>query len=218
LSDGVLYKFNATAPSESQSRKFNASSSSDGQIKHANATTWYQNYPMEQVYEKYFNVEWTHAYNGSGVKLDQTTWGDHPRAGDSIGFIGLWGFDNTDMKNFVSGGEIQEIKVEVRFDDPSHAGNPSLKFGVHIYKSKPSSSSWDDINNLYVTSSTFNQTGSDFSRWITLPNAAWLNGNMGGVAVWAASNTAANSARFAGKTSSHSLNSFNTRLYIKVLR
>jgi hypothetical protein len=218
MGKGVLYKANANSWSDSICTKMNASIKSFGVIRHANATTWYDNYPMEQLQEQYFDVVWTQAYNSSGQKLDAATWGDHPRAGDSVGFRGLWGFDNTAMKNFVGSGVIQKIQIEVKFDDPSHAGNPSLKFGAHINKTKPNTSSWDDINNLYLTSNTFNQTGSDYTRWITLPNAAWLGGNMAGVAVWASSNTAANSARFAGKTTSHNLSWFNTRLLIQVLK
>lgn len=218
MGKGELLKANATAWSKSQSQKMNATTASDGKVQHANATTWFDNYPMETVQEQYFNVVWTQAYNGSGVKLDAATWGDHPRAGDSIGFRGLWGFDNAAMKSFVGTGTIQKLQVEVMFDDPSHAGNPSLRFGAHIYKSKPSSANWNDINNLYTTDSQFMQTGSNYTRWITLPNAAWIDGNMGGMAVWATANTAGNSARFAGKTTSHSMNSFNTRLLIQVLK
>lgn len=195
-----------------------ASAITDGKVQHANATTWFDNYPMETSQSQTFNVVWTQAYNGSGVKLDPATWGDHPRAGDSIGFIGLWGFDNTALKSFVSTGTIQKIEYTIMFDDPSHAGNPSLRFGAHIYKSKPTNTSWDDINNLYTTDSQFNQTGSNYTRTISLPIGAWIGGNMGGLTVWATSNTAGNSARFAGKTTSHSMNAYNSTLKITVLK
>jgi hypothetical protein len=218
LSDGVVYKFNASTWSKSQSKKMNATTITDGKIRHANATTWYDNYPMEQLYEQYFNVVWTQGYTGSGEKLDTATWGDHPRSGDSVDFIGLFGFDRAAMQSFVSTGTIQEIKIEVMFDDPSHSGNPQVTFGAHIYTSKPTTANWDYINNAYTVTSTFTQTGSDFTRWIILPDAAWIGGDMGGVAIWSPSATAANSARFAGKTTSHDLNTFNTRLYIQVLK
>jgi hypothetical protein len=219
MAKGEFKKANATIWTNSQARKFTASAITQNTIKHANATTWFDNYPqVAATEEKYFNVVWTQPYNKSGVKLDAATWGDHPRAGDSVGFIGLFGFDRAAMQSFVGTSKILSIQLECLFIDPSHAGNPALTFGAHIYASKPNSSNWNDINNLYVVDSTFNQTGSNIVRWIHLPVAAWIGGSMGGVAVWAKSNTAANSARFAGKTSSHGVSAFNSRLYIKVER
>ena len=70
------------------------------------------------------------------------------------------------------------------FDDPSHAGNPSLIFGAHAYKSKPTTANWNEINNLYTASSQFFQTGSDYTRKINLPNEAldiWRNGRFSGL-------------------------------------
>ena len=216
MAKGVLQRCNGTVWANTIQKKCNGSAWTDGKVRHCDGAAWYDNYPMETIEEKYFNVVWTQPYNKSGVKLDAATWGDHPRAGDSIGFIGLWGFDNAAMKAFVGNGTILSIQLECLFIDPSHAGNPALTFGAHVYTSKPNSANWNDINNLYTVNSTFNQTGSNINRWIHLPVAAWIGGIMGGVAVWAASNTAANSARFAGKTSSHGVSAFNTRLYIKV--
>ena len=102
MSDGVLYKANAST--WSQSKKMSATAVTDGKVRHANATTWFNNYPMEQVFTETFNVTWTHAYNGAGTKLDETTWGNHPRSGDSVDFKGAWGFDRTAMRNFVADG------------------------------------------------------------------------------------------------------------------
>jgi hypothetical protein len=220
LGKGYLYKSTATTWSKSTCKYSNKAGTTmlDGTVQHSDGASWHSNYPMEQLYEQYFNVVWTQAYNGSGVKLDAGTWGDHPRCGDTANFRGLWGFDNAAMKSFVSGGIVQGIQIEVMFDDPSHTGNPDTIFGVHIYKSKPTSATMDNINTLYTTASKFTQTGSDFRRWITLPTNAWIGGDMGGVAVWAAAATAVNSARFAGDTTSHNLDAFNTRLWIQVMK
>lgn len=218
MSKGVLYKFNASSPSKSQSKKFSASSSSDGKVRHADASNWYDNYPMEQVYEQYFNVVWTQGYNGSGAKLDPATWGDHPRSGDTIDFHGLWGFDRTAMRDFVANGVVQDLQIVVRFDDPSHAGNPDAEFYPHNYTSKPSSYSSTRATKSYKKSETFNQTGSDYTRWVKLPVEAWWNGDLAGIVVSAPSATGANSARFAGKTSSHNLSSYTTKLFIQVLK
>jgi hypothetical protein len=217
VSDGVLYKFNASTWSKSQSKKFNSGAISDGKVRHANASTWFDNYPMEQIFTTTFDVVWTQAYNGSGVKLDSATWGDHPRCGDSINFQGLFGFDNSAMKSFVSNGVIQSIKFTCMYDDPSHAGTPVVSFAPHVYTSKPSSYNGNQANKNYNASSTFNQTGADYTRQISLPVGAWLNGSFGGVLIYAGA-TAGNSVRFAGKTTSHGLNAYNSQIEISVLK
>src|SRR3982751_4855669 len=119
MSDGVLYKSNGTTWTKSQAKRFDGVNMHDGVVKHSNGTTWYDNYPMEQVYTQKFNMTWCNGYNGSGVKLDPATWGDQPRSGGSVNFQGLWGFDRTAMKNFVSTGVVQSIKFTCRFTDPS---------------------------------------------------------------------------------------------------
>ena len=217
MSDGVLYKANATAWTKSQSKKANATVVSDGNVKHANATTWFKNYPMEQVFTQSFGVVWTHAYNGSGVQLDPATWGDHPRAGDSVNFQGLFGFDRSAMQTFVGTGVIQSIKFTCMFDDPSHAGNPIVNFAPHVYTAKPSSYNGVNANKNFSAQSTFVQSGADYTRTITLPIGAWLSGNMGGILIYADA-TAGNSVRFAGKTTSHTLNAYNSIIEISVLK
>ncbi len=194
-----------------------ASAITDGKVQHANATTWFDNYPMETVQTQTFNVDWTQGYNGSGVKLDPATWGDHPRCGDSINFQGLFGFNNSSMQSFVAGGVVQKLEFTCMYDDPSHAGTPVVSFAPHVYTSKPSSYNGNNANKTYATSSTFNQTGSNYSRTITLPVGAWLSGSFAGVLIYA-SPTAGNSVRFAGKTTSHSLSGYNSTLKITVLK
>lgn len=218
MSDGVLYKSNGTTWTKSVCKRSEAGTSIvDGVLKHSNGVTWYDNYPMEQVYTQSFSVVWTQAYNGSGVKLDTGTWGDHPRSGDSANFQGLFGFDRTAMVDFVEGGVIQSIKITVMFDDPSHAGNPTVNFCPHTYTSKPTTWSSANLNKTYKTTSQFNQTGSNYTRTITLPDGAWLGGNMGGIAIYGTT-AAADSARFAGKTTSHDMTWYNTQLELQVLK
>jgi len=215
---GVLWKANTSVWNKTIAKKFNTTTMSDGKVRHADTTTWYDNYPMEEVSHQDFDVVWTQAYNASGVKLDAATWGDHPRSGDSIGFIGLFGFDNTAMKNYVAGGVVQAVKVLVKLIDPSHAGNPDVRFGAHIYTSKPASASWASINQSYIKQEKFYQTGGDIERWVELPSTAWILGDMGGIAIWSPANTAANSARFAGKTTSNGVNSYVSKLHLQVLK
>lgn len=224
MGKGVVYKSNGTTWTKSTVKDTSNTTGTtfdDGLVKHYNAgaATWDQNYPMEQVYEAYFNVQWTQGYKyGSGQILDSATWGDHPRCGDATAdFVGLWGFDRQAMKDFVGTGVLQDIQIIVMFDDPGHNGNPVCDFYPHVYTAKPGSWSGMNANSNYKTTSTFTQTQADYTRWIKLPLGAWLSGSCGGVVVHAAA-TAANSARFAGKTTSHGLNSYNTQMYLKVLK
>lgn len=184
----------------------------EGKVRHCDdGNKWYDNYPMEAEYEKYFSATWSQGYGKNGVKLDDKNFGDHPRAGDTEGYIGMWGFDNAAMKSFVENGLVLSLMINVNFADPTHAGNPSLIFGPHIHKTKPNAALWSNINQLYTAPQVFTQTGDSYSKWIYLPTAAWLGGDVGGIAVWAASNIATNYARFSGISES-----FNTRIFIKV--
>lgn len=220
MSDGVLYKFNATTPSKSQAKKFSASAVEDGSIKHANASTWYKNYPMEQVYEQYFNVTWTHGYKWStGQILDEATWGNHPRAGDATAdFCGMWGFDHNAIASFISNGVLQDLQILVMFDNPTHTGNPAVNFGKHnqMVGSRPSSFSQSWCATGSAIAKTFTNTGADYSSWIVLPTSFWTS-DFGGIYVHAAA-TATNSCRFAGTTTSNGLNGFTSQLYVKVLK
>jgi hypothetical protein len=217
MADGVLYKANGAVWSKSQAKKANGAVWSNGVVKHANGLDWFDNYPMEQLYTQEFDVVWTQAYNGSGVKLDPATWGDHPRCGDSANFQGLFGFDRTAIANFISGGVIQSVKFSCKFDDPSHSGSPTVNFCPHIYTSKPTTWSSSQLNKNYKATSQFLQTGADYVRTITLPVGALANVNMAGVAIYATS-ASADSARFAGKTTSHNLSWFNSSLEVTVLK
>lgn len=217
MADGVLYKANGTTWTGSQAKKSNGTTLTANVIKHSNGTTWYDNFPMEQIYTQNFNVVWTQGYNGSGVFLDPPTWGDHPRSGGSVNFQGLFGFDRAAMQAFVASGVIQSIKITVMFDDPAHAGNPVVNFCPHVYASKPGSWDGNNLNKNYAATSTFVQTGADFTRQITLPVGAWLSGNMGGVAIYGTT-AAGDSCVFAGKTTALGLNSYNSVLEISVLK
>ena len=220
MSDGVLYKYNATTWSKSQAKKYNASVISDGKVRHANATAWFDNYPMEQVFTDTFDVTWTQAFNGSAVKLDSATYGNHPRSGDSVNFHGFFGFDRPAMQAFVANGIVQSIEITVMFADPSHGGNPIVNFSPHTYLNwteAVNAGNFNKLNKNIKTTSTFVQTGGNFERTISLPVSAWSGGQMGGVGIWGTA-TAANSARFAGDITSHNLNAYTTKLEIQVLK
>ena len=217
MADGVLYKSSASGWSKTVCKKSSASGWTDGKVQHSNGSNWFDNYPMEQLYESYFNVQWTQGYNGAGVKLDAGTWGDHPKSGDSIDFKGVWGFDRAAMQSFVGNGVIQQIKLEIKLQDPGHQGNPDVWFAPHTYTSKPAP--WNEANVFteHQVKSTFVQTGGAITRWITFPPAAWMGGNLAGFRADGAAE-ASDSATFAGKTTSHGITAFNSRIYIQVLK
>jgi curved DNA-binding protein CbpA len=217
MADGVIYKYNATTFSESQAKKFNASAISDGRVRHANATTWFDNYPMEREFTETFPVSWTHGYNGAGAKLDEATWGNHPRSGDSVDFKGVWGFDRTAMRNFVADGRITLIQLKIKFIDPSHAGNPSVWFAPHTVTSKPTQWNEANVNTSYQVKSIFYQTGSDIVRTITFSDAAWMGGNLAGFRA-DGTTAAGDSARFAGTTTSHGVNAYTSQITIRVIK
>jgi hypothetical protein len=217
MSDGVLYKYNATTWSKSQAKKSNASTISDGVVRHANASTWFDNYPMEQLYDQTFDVVWTQGYNGAGAKLDAATWGDHPKSGDTIDFKGAWGFDRNAMRDFVADGVVQWVKIQVKFIDPAHAGNPDVWFAPHTYTAKPAEWSEANVNTAYQVHEIYTQTGGDIIRTMTFPAEAWLDGNLGGFRA-DGSAAAADSATFAGVTTSHGITAFNSRITIQVLK
>lgn len=226
MSDGVLYKSDGNAWTKSVCKDTTNGDSptvpfDDGLVKHCNGSAWFTNYPMEQLYEQYFNALWTHGYKyGTGQILDEATWGNHPRCGDATAdFCGMWGFDNAAIKTFVGSGIVKQIQIEVMFDDPTHSGTPSVYFSPHTYKQStaPGSFSKTYVDEAYKTTSVFGQTGADYTRWIVMPVGSYKAGAMGGIFVHATA-TAGNSARYAGKTTSNGLNGFNTRLWIQVLK
>ena len=223
MGDGVIWKC-IDGKSWAKTTVQDTGNSSDvfdaGKIMHCEkGNKWYWNFPMERSYEQYFNATWTQGYMGSGTKLSTSTYGDHPRAGDTEGFIGMWGFDNTAMKKFVADGVIQSLQIQVVYDDPSGTAVPDIKFAADDRKTEPNVANFLNIWESFSTERTFTNTADNYySTWVILPVANWLNGDMGGVACWGKTNTASDYARFAGKTTSGGLTGYNTRLFIKVLK
>jgi hypothetical protein len=191
-----------------------------GKIMHCHdGNKWYWNYPNERSYEQYFNVTWTQSYKWNGDRLTVSVDGDHVRAGDTEGYIGMWGFDNTAMKKFVADGLVQSIMIQVNYDDPSGTVTPNVYFAAHDRKTKPNVANFLNIWESFKTQKEFINTADNYySTWVSIPIANWLDGEIGGIAVWGITNTAANYARFAGKTTANNFNGYNTRLYIKVLK
>jgi hypothetical protein len=215
MSDGVLYKANATTWSKSQSKKFNATTISDGNIKHANASAWFKNYPMEQEYTQNFSVQWTQGYNGSGIKLDPATWGDDLFTGDTVGFQSMLGFDKNAIQSFVGNGQILSVKLHINLKSTSTNGSPDVYFCPHVYASLPSSLNLSNWNKNYRSSFHFpNKAYGGY--WVDLTKDHIKNPSTGafwnGIAMYGFTNTAEDSGRWTGKSG------YNSELQIKVLK
>jgi hypothetical protein len=215
---GDFQKDQDTTWNDTITKKFNNKAGTTGKVMHATSNEWHENYPQTKLYEQYFNVAWTQGYNGSGAKLDYSVHGDHPKAGDTFGFIGLFGFNNADLKSFVDNGEVQNIQIEVAVDSNISGVSPDIYFGSHFYWEKPNTVNWQYIDSQYKTLTRFVNYGYDYRKWVQIPIEGWWNGTLGGIAVWGETSTAADYARFAGKTTSHQMIAFNSRLFVKVLK
>ena len=215
MGKGELLKANATAWSKSQSSKMSATAITDGKVQHANASTWYDNYPMVQEWEWDFGVQWTQGYNASGVKLDPATWGDDLFTGDTVGFQSMLGFDKTAIQNFVAAGEILSVKLLINLKSTSLNGSPDVYFVPHTYSSIPSSLNRDNWNENYKSSYKF-PNKSYGGYWIDLTKNHIFHPSVGfyfnGIGMYGFTNTAEDSGRWNGRSS------FNSLLRIKVLK
>jgi hypothetical protein len=214
MSDGKLYKFNASTYSKSVAKKFNASAISDGKVRHANATTWYDNYPMEQLYTDTFDAIWSQGWIWNGTRLDDTAWYNRIITGSSTGYRGMYGFNKSAMESFIAGGTVTKLRFHVNCYETTTNGSPDVHIGKHTYTSEPSgtwtgqNASWTDYVNLHVP----NQATGGY--WVTLnPSQIYYNGAViGGIALKGASNTDENMGKF------RSYSEFATQLEITVLK
>lgn len=215
MSDGVLYKYNASAPSKAVSRRFTASTMNDGIIKHANASTWFKNYPMEQYYTENFDVKWTQSYQGDGVALFNGTFWEHDLVvGDDENFRALMGFDKNAIQAFIGSGVVTAVKLLINLKETSLNGYPDVYFGKHSYGSEPTSwtgaADWGD-----QTHKQFPNKGVG-GYWIDLKATQATTADMktaiSGIAMKAASANVEDMARFNGITT------YTSKLQITVLK
>jgi hypothetical protein len=214
MSDGKLYKFNASTYSKSVAKKFNATSISDGKVRHANASTWYDNYPMEQEYTQNFNATWSQGWRGDGVRLDDTAWFGRVLTGSTTNYRGMYGFNKTAIENFIAGGTVTKARFHVHCRETTTNGSPDVKIGKHTYTSEPSgtwtgqNAYWTDYSTLHVP----NQAIGGY--WVDLKTSQiHVNGVvLGGIAMMGMSATAEDLGHFSGVTE------FTTQLQITVLK
>jgi len=215
MSDGVLYKANATTWTKSQSKKFNASAVSDGVVKHANASTWYKNYPMEQLYTQKFNATWSQGWMGDGTRLDDTAWFNRIITGSTTGYRGMYGFNQSAIASFIGSGVVQSARLHLKCYETTLNGSPDVQFGKHSYTSEPSGT-WTGQNTDWTNYSTLHVPNQAIGGyWVNL-NASQIrmsNGvAIGGIALRGATNTSEDMGKFS------SYSDFVTELEITVLK
>lgn len=215
MSDGVLYKFNATTWSKSQAKKFNATSISDGVVKHANASAWFKNYPMEQLYTDTFTATWSQGWRGDGVRLDDGVWQGNILVGSTTNYRGMFGFDQSKIAAFIGSGVVQSAKLLVNCYETTTNGSPDVIIGKHAYNSKPAgtwteqNTDWTNLSNLHVP----NQALGGY--WVTLSPSQirlWNGVAVGGFVLKGQAATDENHGKFNG------VSSFTTKLEITVLK
>jgi len=217
LTKGVLYKANASAWSKTIAKKFNATTMTDGKVRHANATTWFDNYPMEELFTQTFNATWSQGFLGSGTRLDDTAWYGNIITGSTTNYRGMYGFNKSAIQNFISGGTVTALKLLVNCYETTANGSPDIVIGKHSYSSEPSGS-WNGSTNAdWGDSSAFHIPNQGIGGyWITLkPTQATLADQttaIGGIALRGATATNEDMGKFNG------VNSFTTKLEITVLK
>jgi hypothetical protein len=217
MGKGVLWKANTSTWSKTICKKFTTSTMSDGKVRHADTTTWYDNYPMEQYFTETFNATWSQGYNGSGTALDAGVWQGNIITGSTTNYKGMFGFNQSAIQNFISGGTVTELKLLINCYETTANGSPDVTIGKHSYSSKPSGSwngstnaDWGDYSSLHVPNQ---QLGG---YWVTLKPTQATLANMstaiGGIALRGATATNEDMGKFNG------VNSFTTKLQITVLK
>lgn len=216
MAKGELLKANATTWTKSTANKMSASVITDGVVQHANATTWFDNYPMVQEYTQTFNATWSQGFRGDGVKLDDTAWYGNIITGSTTNYRGLYGFNKTAISNFIAGGTVTAAKFHCNCYETTSNGSPDVVIGKHSFGSEPSSwngstsADWGDSSNLHVPN------GATGGYWVTLnPTQMTLADKVtaiSGIALKGATATNEDMGKF------NSVSTFTTQLQITVLK
>src|SRR3982750_308556 len=101
MAKGELLKANASAWSESQCQKMNATIASGGKVQHANASTWFDNYPMVGETTATFTATWSQGFRGDGVRLDDGVWQGNVLVASTTDYKGMFGFDKNAIQAFL---------------------------------------------------------------------------------------------------------------------
>lgn len=219
MAKGVVYKSNGTTWSKSTVKDTGNTTSitwDDGVIKHYGGTTWYENYPMEQIYTQTFNATWSQGWKGDGVRLDDGVWKGNILVGSTTNFRGMLGFSQSAIASFIGSGVVQSARLLVNCYETTLNGAPDVQFGKHSYTAKPTGT-WNGATNTDwgAYASLHVNNGATGGYWVTL-NAAQIrmsNGAaLGGIALRGAAATDENHGKFSG------VSSYTSKLEITVLK
>ena len=220
MSDGVLYKANASAWSKSVAKKFNATAVSDGQVKHANATAWFRNYPMETEQTKTFHATWSNGWRGDGVKLDVGVWNHNILVGSTTNYMGMWGFNKADiqawLKPNVDFGGVTKALLYINCYETTTNGSPDVYIGKHSYSSEPAGT-WNGANADYGDSSALHVPNQALGGYVVTLKKTQLTLSdkrtaIGGIAIKGQTAEAENHGKFNG------YNTYDVRLVVTVLK
>lgn len=220
MTKGVLYKFNASTYSKSFAKKYNGNAESDGKVMHGNASTMFDNYPMEQEFTQTFDVKWSNGWRGDGVKLDKGVWQTNILVGSTTNYMGMYGFDKNAIQAFLAPnkdfGGVTKALLYVNCYETTTNGSPDVLIGKHSYASEVAGT-WNGQNTDYGDSSKLHVPNQALGGYqVTLnPSQITLADRrtaIGGIAIKGETATSENHGKFNG------VNSYNTRLIITVLK
>jgi hypothetical protein len=220
MTKGELLKANATAWSKSQSSKMSASAITDGTVQHANASTWFDNYPMEELFTQTFNATWSQGWLGSGTRLDDGVWQGNVITGSTNNYRGMFGFNKSAIQSFLASGidfgGVQSARLHINCYETTVNGSPDVRIGKHSYTSEPAgtwtgqNADWGDQSTLHVPNQALGGYWIDLNpTQITLADKRTA---IGGIALMGASATNEDMGKFNG------VNSFTSQLEITVLK
>lgn len=220
MGKGVLYKATTSSWSKTICKKFTTSTMNDGKVMHADATTWYDNYPMEQYYTQTFDATWSQGYNGSGTALDTGVWQGNILTGSTTNYKGMFGFDQGAIQAHLGSGmfgNVTSAKLWINCYETSLNGAPDVTIGKHSYNSKPAGSwngstnaDWGDAKSLHVP----NQALGGYMIVLNNSQITLANGYtaIGGFALRGASATNEDMGKFNG------VSSYTSKLEVTVLK
>lgn len=220
MGNGVLWKANTSTWSKTIAKKFNTSDMSDGRVRHADASNWYDNYPMEQYFTQTFNAIWSQGYNEAGTPLDAGVWQGNILTGSTSNYKGMFGFDKAAIQAFIGSGNFGNVTsatLWVNCYETTTNGSPDVQIGKHSYASRPSGSwngstnaDWGDYSSLHVPNKTLGGYMIKLNpSQITLAD---IHTAVGGFCLRGASATNEDHGKFNG------VSSYTTKLDITVLK
>lgn len=215
----MLYKANTTTWNKTIAKKFNTANMSDGKVRHADATTWYDNYPMETYVTQTFNATWSQGWIGNGTRLDDGVWQGNILTASTSNYRGMLGFDKAAIQAFLGAGvfgNVTSAKLWINCYETTVNGSPDVTIGKHSYSSKPNGT-WTGENTDFGDSSSLHVPNGATGGYMINLNPTQLTftdgySAVGGFVLMGASATNEDHGKFNG------VNSYTSKLEITVLK